>query len=214
MALLILLALLAEPFERVVATVDHQVITLLEVRKAARIEMVRGGAVAATVSEPPPDLLELMRVHLIQEALLLDEAQKSALPATPDHDVDVAFATFTARFPTPQALQQFLTSSSLSIDEIRDVLRRSLRVDKVLDTRVRSRIQVSAADIAKYRALHPDAFSWSTGEVTRQASQEQLITRTRGYLQELCERAEVRVLGQLDPASPPPQPCTLPRSGL
>ena len=211
MALLALL-LFAEPFERVVATVDHQVITLLEVRKAARIEMVRGGAVAATVTEPPPDLLELIRVHLIQEALLLDEAQKSALPATPDHDVDVAFATFTARFPTPQALQQFLTSSSLTIDEIRDSLRRSLRVERVLDTRVRSRIQISQADIAKYRAVHADAFALSSAEVSRQASQELLLTRTRGYLQELCERAEVRVLGQLDPQTASPSPCTLPRS--
>jgi hypothetical protein len=211
---LALLLFLTEPFERVVATVDHQVITLLEVRKAARIEMVRGGAVTATVTEPAPDLLELMRAHLIQEALLLDEAQKSALQPVPEHDVDQAFAIFAARFPTPQALQQFLTVSSLSIDEIRDSLRRSLRVDRVLEARVHSRIQISTADVAKYRAAHPDAFSWTVAEVTRQATQEQLALRTRGYLQELCERAEVRMLGPIDPKGQAPQPCALPRAGL
>ncbi len=215
MARVVILALLlmaTEPFERIVAVIDHHVITLLEVRKAARIEMVRGGALVATETEPPPDLLELVRVQLVQEALLVEEAQKSGLPPIAEHDVDRAFGIFAARFPTPQAFQQFLLRCSLNVDDIRDSLRRSLRAEQALDSRVRSRIEITTNDLAKFRAAHPDAFSWTNQRVLSEAKNEQLVVRTRGYLEELCERADVRVIGAFDTSSPLPSPCAMPRA--
>ena len=215
-ALLALALLTASPeasdiVERVVAVVDQRVITMSEVERIARLEVARRKGQIALNSELPPDYLEEVRKHLIHDALLVAEATRFGAASPSPQDVDAAEAALRARVATVAAYANFLRMLPLGEDEVRDYLRRDLWVNKFIESKLRSRVEIAPADVAKYRREHPsEVAALDDKQLGAELSRQQLVQKSRVYLVELCERAEVRVLGRFDPSlREAPNPCQL-----
>lgn len=185
--------------DRVVAEVEQRVMTLSEVETVARLEVARRKGQAAITEALPLDYLEDVRQHLISDYLLVSEASRFGTPPPTATEVAPVVAALKERFATSAQYQNFLRVLAVNESEVFDYLRRSLWVNHFVENKLKGRIEVSSADRAKYRTEHPDAATWSDKQVNSEVMKEQLVARTRQYILELCERAEVRVLSRFDP---------------
>lgn len=183
--------------ERVVAVVDRQVLTLVDVKQAARLETAYRAGPLATTMPLPVDLLEDFRRRLIHEGLLLAEALRFAPTAPAETDVDQAVVKLRQHFPDASSFQSFLHVAALSTDRLRDTLRKSLRIERFLDARIRSRIELTDGDVAAYRAAHSGLESLPDEVVRQRMLNQEFSRRTLTYVAELVERAEIRVIGPM-----------------
>lgn len=185
--------------ERVVAVVDQRVITMSEVERVARLEIARRKGQVAITEVLPPDYLEDVRRHLISDSLLVAEANRFGATAPTALELGAVETQLRERFATAAAYVNFLQVLPFKEDEVRDYLRRDLWVNKFIESKLRARIEITPMDRTKYRADHPDAASWNDKDVNAEITREQLVEKSRAYLLDLCERAEVRVIGRFDP---------------
>lgn len=189
----------AEPVlvERIVAVVDRQTITLSDVKRAGAVEIAKRAGAAATRQKWPEDFLEDMRKHLVQQTLLLDEAQRYSQVAPPDSDVEKALADLKRRFGDEKAFATFLAQCAMTIEDVRDHLRRDIRVDRFLELRIRSRLEVREQDLINYRVSRPDARQLPDDELARRVLEDLFIKKTLDYLRELAEKSDVRFIGKV-----------------
>lgn len=183
--------------ERIVAVVDRQTITLSDLKRAGAVELAKRGGAAAIRQKWPDDFLEDMRKHLVQQALLLDEAQRYSQVAPPDSDVEKALIELKRRFGDDKSFATFLATCAMTIDDVRDHLRRDIRVDRFLEMRIRSRLEVRDQDIINYRVSRPDARQLPDDELARRVLEDLFIKKTLDYLRELAEKSDVRFLGKV-----------------
>jgi hypothetical protein len=187
-----------EIIERVVAVVDRQTITLSELRKTALIEIAKQNGASVLSTPLPASFLDDMRKHVVQQKLLLGEALRYAPVPPPESEVDRAVVALRQRFPDAASFQRFLKLASLTVEELRDTLRQSIRIEQFLDTRIRSRIEVTANELADYRAIHPDTRPLPDDVLTQRITDEQFLLRSRAYLNELLQRGEIRLIGAIE----------------
>lgn len=182
-ALLLCALLTAEDVvERVVALVDRQTITLVDVKRAAAIEIAKQVGSRVYARPWPKGFLAEIRKHLMQRTLLLEEARRYSQQEPSAAEVDAATDAFRARFENDKGFKRFLEQTLLTEDELRDDLRKTLYVDRFLAFRIRSRIPVPDA---------PDE------ETQRRLIDEEFIKRTVLFMRELVEKADVRMLGDV-----------------
>ena len=186
-----------EIVERVVATVDRQTVTLIDVKRAAAIEIAKQAGAAVFMRTWPPGLLDEIRKHLVQRMLLLEEARRYSQPDPSTADVDTALKAFRARFPDDRAFARFLERATLTVDALKDDLRRALRVDRFLEYRIRARIELKEGEAALFQQEHPELGGAPEELVLRRLRDEIFVKRTFEYLRELLERSDVRLIGEL-----------------
>jgi len=171
----------AEPgrvVDRIVAVVegvsDGRVITWSDLTFEAAVALVqRGGMRAATV--PLDD--QALRTALdfaIAQRLLIAEADKVGAFQPDEGELDAAVRAFEAKFDSDAAFQRFLRKHDVDRGGLREVLRRTLRAERVLDSRVRLRAQVSEADARRYYDLHQLELNGTYDEV-RQSLRDKLV---------------------------------------
>jgi hypothetical protein len=187
-----------ELVERVVAVVDRQTVTLIDVKRAAAIEIAKQAGAAVFMRDWPEGMLDDVRKHLVQRLLLLEEARRYSQPEPSDAEVDAALKAFRAGFPDERAFARFLERTTLTVETLKDDLRRARLVDRFLEFRIKARIEVKEADVQAYRAAHPELASASDDDVARRLQDELFVKRTFDYLHELLERSDVRLIGDLD----------------
>lgn len=188
----------AELVERVVATVDRQTITLSDVKRSAAIEIAKQAGGAVFMRPWPKGLLDEIRKHLVHRMLLLEEARRYSQPDPSDADVDAALKAFRAGFPDDRAFARFLERSTLTIDALKDDLRRAIRVDRFLEFRIRGRIEVTESELAAFKQRHAELQTAAEETVLRAMQDEIFVKRAGDYLKERLERSDVRFIGEIE----------------
>lgn len=195
----------AEPgqvIDRIVAVVegvdDGRVITWSDLTFEAAVALVQRGAMQAATATLDDQALRTSLDYAIAQRLLIAEADKVGAFQPDDGELDAAVRAFEARFDSEAAFQRFLRRHDADRAALREVLRRTLRAERVLDGRVRLRAQVSEADVRRYYDQHQQELN-GTYEEVRQALREKLLREKYAALvavevQRLQKAADVRMV--------------------
>jgi peptidyl-prolyl cis-trans isomerase SurA len=138
-----------KPSADVVATVNGKAIMRAEMdtEYAALIQQQQ----QAPPSMEQADLAKLTVVrNLIDEEIIEQRAAKMNLTAT-NEEVDAKLAQMKAPY-TEEQFEQHMKAQNLTVDLIRQNIRRSLTTEKLLNKEINSKITVSDADIASFYA--------------------------------------------------------------
>ena len=131
-------------------------------RKVLRTEMEKYYR-NQTEGQPSPSIeqaqslrLSILR-ELIENEILLQRAEKLGLLAT-DEEVDGKLSEIRAPF-TKEEFDARLKERSITLDDFKRDLRRSITVEKVLNKEITSKINISDSDISNYYNQHKSEFN-------------------------------------------------------
>ena len=140
--------------DRVVAVIGTQVLTLSELEFEARVTLVqRGGVRAAEVLLDEQTLRGALELGINQRLLVAGADRLQAFQAERS-EVEARLRTFRERFEDETALLAFLARHDADLEQLTAVLERSVRAERILDSRIRLRAQVSEAEVRRYWEEH------------------------------------------------------------
>lgn len=174
----------SEVIDRVVAVVEGQVITQSELDFEARVALIeRGGASAVFAPLDAPALRSALQWAIAQR---LEAAEADRLHAFAVEDAEVLdrLRRFIGRFESHEAYERFLAAEEVDESQLAEVLSRSLRAEKVLDSKVRLRARVTEDQVRAYFDAHAKDFPEGYAQA-RSAIRERL---TRDRYQELVQK--------------------------
>jgi hypothetical protein len=182
--------------DRVVVVVEGQVITQSELEFEARVFLVGHGALGASDGTLDTPALRSALELAINQRLQEREAEKlKAFPVEPG-EIESAMASFRARFSTMGEYQAFLSRNEADELQLVTVLSRGLRAEKMLDSKLKLRAQISESDVRAYYDQHSGELSGTYAEL-RQALREKLFREkyTRmaaAEVTQLRQKADIR----------------------
>ncbi|HEX5753562.1 MAG TPA: hypothetical protein VFZ09_45630 [Archangium sp.] len=136
--------------DRVVAVIGTQVLTLSELEFEARVSLVqRGGMRAADASLDEKTLRGALELAINYRLLVAGADRLQAFQAERS-EVDARLRAFRDRFEDETALLAFLARHDADLEQLTAVLERSVRAERILDSRIRLRAQVSDAEVRRY----------------------------------------------------------------
>jgi hypothetical protein len=127
--------------DRIVATVEGDVITLSEVRELGAFNRLTG---QQQLSDH-----ELLQ-RLINQWIVLSEAAASRFPASSQAQLDIAYNQLVAEFPSPEAYRARLRELSLDDAAVRRQLERQLFLARYLDQKYRFLVRVEEPSVDAY----------------------------------------------------------------
>lgn len=184
---------------RTPASTQPRVITLTRLQEEARIALVSRGATGAAEAELDGAALRAGLEWLIDQILLLDEVVRLQVFEVERTDVLEELRRFQARFASAAAYRAFLARSDVTEEELLVVLRRMLRVQRYVDSRVSGAGRVREADVDRYlqdRQIDPRAAERAAVRNTVRAELAERRTQreVKALLADLRSRATIRVL--------------------
>src|SRR5213078_547311 len=114
-------------------------------------------------SEQPPspeeqqDLKLQVLNQMINDQILLEQAGTATLNAT-DAEVDVKFNEFKRQEPE-EKVQPLLKEQKMTVDHIRNELRKSITIDKLVNKEITSKISVTDAEIKNFYEKNKESFN-------------------------------------------------------
>jgi len=140
----------------VVATVNGHAIMKADMDRMYQAQLAQ--AQGQQTSPEEADSLRLSSVRqLINEEIFVQRAAKMNLTATPE-EVDAKIAEMKAPFPTEEQFEAQLKASNRTLDDLKRDIRRSLTIDKLINKEIKSKINVSDADVSAYFEQHKAEF--------------------------------------------------------
>lgn len=112
-----------------------RIVTLTRLEEEARIALVSRGAIGAAVAPLDRAALRAALVWLVDQTLLGDEAARLQVFEVEQADLDAEVQRFRERFARPADYRAFLDRFELSEEELARVLRRTLRVQRYVESR-------------------------------------------------------------------------------
>lgn len=188
---------------RTPASTQPRVITLTRLQEEARIALVSRGGTGAAEGELDGAALRAGLEWLIDQILLLDEVVRLQVFEVERTDVLEELRRFQARFGSPQAYRAFLGRVDITEEELLVVLRRMLRVQRYVDSRVSAAGRVREADVDRYlqeRKIDPRAAERVAvrNTVRAELAERRTEREVKALLAELRSRATIRVLEAFD----------------
>jgi hypothetical protein len=186
-------AVRAEIFDRVLAVVGTEVVTLSDVR-AAEVFRFADGTAAATA-----DVL----AYLINRELMLGEVDRYAAPEPEPAAVDRRLAQVRARFRTQELWEQALARTAMTDGRLRAVIAENLRIETYLDQRFGAAAQPAPDEVLRYYREHPGEFTGggrlAPFDEVQPALQQKLAGERRAelitdWLDRLRRRGQVQIL--------------------
>ncbi len=138
-----------ELIDSVLAVVEAQVILLSDVRLFLDLRLIE-----------PPDAADPTRpvlTALIERQLMLEEVMRYVVEEPLPGELDARLATVVARVGGPTAFQALLSTVGFTVDDLRQVLRNDLRIERYLVRRFGSP-QPTEDEVAAYFTDHADDF--------------------------------------------------------
>jgi hypothetical protein len=167
--------------DRVVAVIGNQVLTLSELEFETRVALVqRGGVRAAEASLDEQTLRGALELAINQRLLVAGADRLQAFPAERS-EVEARLKAFRERFEDEPALLAFLARHDADLEQLTAVLERGVRAERILDSRIRLRAQVSEAEVRRYWEEHK-AVVGGPYESVREALKEKLFRERYGLL--------------------------------
>ncbi len=150
-----------EVVNRVVAIVDEDVITSLDLDRAIRrlkMDMARMEAMQQGGGVPPTQVRRMALERMIDEKIFAKEVKKAGL-AVSDEELD----HFIARIKQANNLsdEDFVASLSrqgMTLEEYRDDLRKDVLKQRLINQAVRKQVVVSDAEVEKYYKEHYEQY--------------------------------------------------------
>jgi hypothetical protein len=188
------------------APVPPRVITLTRLQEEARIALVSRGGTGAADAELDGAALRAGLEWLIDQILLLDEVVRLQVFEVERSDVLEELRRFQGRFASPQAYRAFLARVDITEEELLVVLRRMLRVQRYVESRVSAAGRVREADVDRWlqeRKIDPRASERAAVRSTVRAELAERRTEreVKALLADLRSRATIRVLETFDGAT-------------
>jgi hypothetical protein len=133
-----------EIIDRVLAVVGTRIITLSDARAALEFGFAPRPASG--------DAIRAAMTQLIERELMLSEAQRYLPAEPPATAIEQKVSAVRARFPSEDAFQKALTTTGLTLDELRTLVRDDLRIAAYIDDRFAS-VQPTDAEVFAYARL-------------------------------------------------------------
>jgi hypothetical protein len=187
-------------FDRGVASVGGQLVTLSQLDFEARVLLVSAGGASAAFGELDQQALEASLAAIIDQRLATFEADKlDAYPLAPG-ELDQAVAHFRTRFLSDDRYRTFLAAHDATESDMALVLRRSLRARRVLDGKLRLKAQVSDAEARRLQADREDLQPLPLDVARQKLIVERFGALVRLELAQARRQVDVRLLGPFSPA--------------
>jgi hypothetical protein len=183
--------------DRVLATVDAEVVTLSRLEFESRVQLVSRGGTEASLAALPGDVLAQNLAFAISQRLAAAEAAKLGVFDVDPTEIDAATTEFRSALGTV-SLEQFLALNELTLGELQRLFRRDLQAGKYLTSRAQLRAPVDDADVNALLALHPELADRPSRalreELRARLTRERTEAQVQAELQRLFARAKVRIV--------------------
>lgn len=193
----------AEPatrvIDRAVASIEGKVIAFSQLQFEARVLLVNAGGVQAAFSPLDQEVLEASLRAVVDQRLALLEADKLEAYPLETGELERAIAAFRARFESEARFAQFLDAHEAELNDLAEVLRRSLRAQRALDGKLRLRAQVSEGEAKAWRASHPELKDVPLEKVRAMLMQQRFGELVKKELEDRRRQVDVRLLGPFAP---------------
>ena len=181
----------AELVDRIVASVNNEVITLSELERAVGFNVAFGGK---NEDKLRTETLE----GLINRHLLIQEAYRLKFVEVSDQDIDAEIDKLAARLGSAKALGDFLARLDMTREQLGRMLGERLLVEKFIEKKIGLYVRVSRDEARDYFNNHPAEFKDKRFEevqkvVTAMLTGQKLEQQSAQYLAELRSKADIRV---------------------
>ena len=153
--------------DHIVARIEDDIILQSQVRELGAFQQL-----VESHAESDDKLLD----ELIEQWIVETEATGSHFPQPAQSEVDREMARLTAQFPESQKYGARLNELGLSAGDVRESLTRQIYVERYLDYKFRSAVQVEPADVDAYykQELVPELAKQNQAAPARAAVEEQI----------------------------------------
>jgi len=139
----------------VVARVNGKDITAAQLDKQVQLQL--NGAEQPAFPEELQDLKLQVLNRIINDQILLEQAAAANLSAS-DAEVDVKFNEFKSQY-SEEKMQDLLKQQKMTVDDIRNELRKSITIDKLVNKEITSKISVTDAEIKQFYEKNRDKYN-------------------------------------------------------
>src|SRR6266446_5267313 len=139
----------------VVARVNGKDITTTQLEKQFQAHL--NGAEQPPSIEEQQDLKLQVLNQMINDQILLEQASAAGLNAT-DSEIDVKFNEFKNQY-TEDKFKDLLKEQKMTTDDIRNELRKSITIDKLVNKEITSKISVTDAEIKNFYEKNKESFN-------------------------------------------------------
>ncbi len=182
--------------DQVVAVIEGQVLTRSELEFETRVAFVQQGALQAAVEPLDEEALKVGLELAINLRLQVLSADRQEASPTEQADVEARLAKFRQLFDSEEAFQAFLARSGADLKLLTEVLGRRVRAERILDSRIRPRVQVSEAETLRYYQQHaseyPEGYTAVKVQLQNKLKKERYDLLTAEDLAQLRASAQVR----------------------
>ena len=110
---------------------------------------------------PSPEQADIVRLNLLRQMIddeILDQTAAKLNLAASDEDVNAKLTEIKAPF-TQEEFDKKLKQQNMTLDDLKQQIRRKLTSDKLINKEIESKINISDADISSYYAAHKSEFN-------------------------------------------------------
>jgi hypothetical protein len=183
----------AERIDHIVAAVNNDVITALDLEQAVNINEALSG--------PAPDrnrLREETRDGLVNRLLLLQEARRLKFVELSEQDVRAQIEEFKKRLGSPEAFAAFLSNARISNRDLERMLADRLLVERFLEKKIGLYVRISREDAQRYFDSHAaqypgKGFPEVQKQITSLLADQELVKQVELYLTDLRSTASIRI---------------------
>jgi len=182
--------------EQVVAVIEGQVLTRSELEFETRVMLVQQGGLQAAFAPLDEEALKgglELAINMRLQVLSADRLE--AFPAE-KAEVEARLARFRGSFESEDAFLSFLARAGADLKLLTEVLERRVRAERILDSRLRPRVQVSEQEVLRYYQQHaseyPEGYAAVKVRLQNQLRKERYDQLAAKDLAELRETAQVR----------------------
>jgi hypothetical protein len=180
----------AELIDRIVASVNHDAITLSELNQTVGINQALGGGTGPSVRE------ETLQ-GIINRHLLLQEAYRLKFVDVSNQDISGEMDTLRNRLGSEHALDDLLDKLDMTKGELSRMLAERLMVERFVDKKVSLFVRVSRDEAEEYFNRNQDRFpgkkfSDMQKEITAGLQARKVDEQLNRYVAELRSKADIR----------------------
>src|SRR6202162_872845 len=147
--------------ENVAATVNGRVITYADLDNQYQTQFM------SSPEHPSDDQMMIQKLEvlrtLVDNQIMLQRAEKLGLMAT-DADVESKFTELKAPF-TQEEFQRQLASTKMTVEDMKQQLKRDLSVQKLFSKEITSHISISDRDVTDFYSINKSSFNFPEPQI-------------------------------------------------
>jgi peptidyl-prolyl cis-trans isomerase C len=133
----------------VVVKVNGIAITRAELDRAIQAYLVQNRMQAPTDPDQKKKIEEAAQDQMVSAELLYQAASKEAIPDL-DKQVEAKFEQLKSRFPTKEDMEKVLVQKGITVQEMKDLLKRDIVISSYIDKQIAAKITISTEQAKKF----------------------------------------------------------------